>query len=104
MTFQQKPVFIDSRFDVFEHKGILGDYLKAMYLATPLEVFDQYRIDHVLVTESMPVAYLLKHTPGWTLIEKEKVGADTYVIFARTPGAVAGSTTRDAAREPESKK
>jgi len=103
MTFQQKPVFIDSRFDVFEHKGVLGDYLKAMYLATPLEVFDQYRIDHVLVTESMPVAYLLKHVPGWTLIKREKVGTDTYVTFARTPGAAAGSSTRDAVLEPENK-
>jgi hypothetical protein len=103
MTFQQKPPFIDSRFDVFEHHGVLGDYLKAMYLATPLEVFDQYRIDHVLVTESMPVAYLLKHVPGWTLIKREKVGDDTYVTFARTPGAAAGSFTQDAVLKLESK-
>ena len=102
MTFQSKPVFIDSRFDVFEHHGILADYLKTMYLVSPLEIFDQYRIDHVLVTENMPVSYLLKHTSGWTLIIREKIGDDTYVTFARTPGAPAGAVSRDA--EPAAQK
>ena len=93
MAFLSKPDFIDSRFDIFEHRGVLGDYLKAMYLISPLEVFDQYRIDHVLVTDAMPVAYLLKHTAGWTIVKREKTGEDFYVIFARTPGAPAGSST-----------
>jgi hypothetical protein len=95
MTFQQKPDFIDSRFDVFEHHGVLADYLKAMYLLSPLEVFDQYHIDHVLVTDSMPDAYLLKHTAGWTLIRREKTGDEMYVTYARTPGAPAGSVAPD---------
>ena len=103
MTFQKKPEFIDSRFDIFEHEGVLGDYLTTMYLANPLEVFDKYHIDHVLVVESMPVGYLLKHTPGWTLIKREKTGDDIYVTFARTPGVPAGSTLRDA-ELPEQKK
>lgn len=94
MTFQSKPEFIDSRFDVFEHHGVMGDYLSAMYLITPLEVFDKYHIDHVIVVDSMPVSYLLKRTAGWTLVKREKVG-ETYVTFARTPGAPAGSTGRD---------
>lgn len=104
MTFQSKPDFIDSRFDTFEHHGVLADYLKAMYLLSPLEVFDQYHIDHVLVTESMPVAYLLKHTAGWTIIKREKTGPDVYVTFARTPGAPAGSTSRDAELTPAESK
>ncbi len=62
MAFLSKPDFIDSRFDIFEHQGVLADYLKTMYLISPLEVFDKYHIDHVLVTDTMPVAYLLKHT------------------------------------------
>jgi hypothetical protein len=95
MTFQQKPDFIDSRFDVFEHHGVLADYLKAMYLLSPLEVFDRYHIDHVLVTDSMPDAYLLKHTAGWTLIRREKTGDEMYVTYARTPGAPAGSVAPD---------
>ena len=76
MTFESKPEFIDSRFDIFEHRGVLAAYLQAMYLVRPLELFDQYKIDHVLVTDKMPVGYLLKHTPGWTLIEQETTGKD----------------------------
>jgi hypothetical protein len=93
MTFERKPEFIDSRFDIFEHRGILAAYLQAMYLVRPLELFDQFKIDHVLVTETMPVGYLLKHTPGWTLIEQETTGKDNYVMYARTPGTPAGTTT-----------
>ncbi len=90
MTFQSKPDFIDSRFDIFEHRGVLAAYLQIMYLVRPLELFDQYKVDHVLVTDAMPVAYLLKHTPGWTQVEKETTGKDIYVMFARTPGTPAG--------------
>lgn len=96
MAFLSKPDFIDSRFDIFEHQGVLADYLKTMYLISPLEVFDKYRIDHVLVTDTMPVAYLLKHSAGWTIVKREKTGGDIYVTFARTPGAPAGSTTAGA--------
>ena len=95
MTFQSKPEFIDSRFDIFEHEGVLADYLRAMYLVSPLEVFDKYHVDHVLVIETMPIGYLLKHTPGWTLIRREKCDEGVYVTYARTPGAPAGSTSRD---------
>ena len=96
MTFQSKPVFIDSRFDIFEHEGVLADYLKAMYVVSPFEVFDKYNIDHVLVTDNMPDAYLLKHTAGWTIVRREKTGDDVYVMFARTPGAQAGSVAPNA--------
>jgi len=51
----------------------------------------------------MPVAYLLKHVPGWTVMKRERVGDDTYVTFARTPGAAAGSTSRDAAEAANKK-
>jgi hypothetical protein len=96
MTFQSKPEFIDSRFDIFEHEGVLADYLKAMYLASPFEVLDKHRIDHVLLTDTMPLSYLLKHSPGWTIIKRERVGQDVYVTFARSRGAPAGSIAPDA--------
>lgn len=99
MTFESKPEFIDSRFDIFEHEGVMVDYLKAMYLVTPLEVFDKYHIDHVLVIETAPVGYLLKHIPGWTLVRREKTEGGFYVTFAKTPGTPAGSTARDAKLE-----
>jgi hypothetical protein len=96
MTFKSKPDFLDTRLDTFEHHGVLAAYLQAMYVIRTLEVFDQYRVDHVLVTDEMPVAYLLKRTPGWTIIQQEKTGKDLYVMFARTPGAPAGSSLKDA--------
>jgi hypothetical protein len=96
MTFQSKPEFIDSRFDIFEHEGVLADYLNAMYLASPFEVLDKHRIDHVLLTDTMPLSYLLKHSPGWTIIKRERVGQDVYVTFARSRGAPAGSIAPDA--------
>ena len=96
MTFQSKPEFIDSRFDIFEHEGILADYLKAMYLVSSFEVLDNHRIDHLLLTDNMPLSYLLKHSPGWTIIKRERTHDDLYVMFARTPGAPAGSVSADA--------
>lgn len=96
MTFQNKPVFIDSRFDIFEHEGVLGDYLKGMYLVSSFEVLDKYHVDHLLLTDTMPLSYLLKHSPGWTIVKRERTREDLYVLFARTPGAPAGSVAPDA--------
>jgi len=96
MTFESKPVFLDSRLDIFEHEGVLADYLQAMYLVSPLEVFDKYHVDHVLVVEHMPDAYLLKRVPGWTLIKREKGEEGIYVTFARTPGVAAGTVSQNA--------
>jgi hypothetical protein len=96
MTFQSKPEFIDSRFDVFEHEGVLADYLKAMYLVSAFEVLDQHHVDHVLLTDTMPLTYLLKHSAGWTIVKRERTGDDVYVLFARTPGAPIGSVAPDA--------
>jgi hypothetical protein len=96
MTFQSKPEFIDSRFDIFEHEGVLADYLKAMYLVSPLEILDKHRIDHLVLVDTMPLSYLLKHSPGWTIIKRERTRDDLYVLFARTPGAPAGAVAADA--------
>ena len=84
MAFQSKPSFIDSRFDVFEHHGELQAYLGVMYVVKPLELLDQYRIDHVILVENMPASYLLAHTPGWKIIRHEDSFDGTYVTFAKT--------------------
>ena len=83
MAFESRPDFIDSRLDTFEHHGVLQNYMAAMNLVDPLEVLDHYNIDHVLVLEQQPIAYLLKHTPGWQLASQEKVGQETYVLYAQ---------------------
>ena len=83
MAFESRPNFIDSRLDTFEHHGVLQNYMAAMNLVDPLEVLDHYKIDHVLVLEQQPIAYLLKRTPGWQLASQEKVGQETYVLYAQ---------------------
>jgi hypothetical protein len=93
MAFQSKPSFIDSRFDTFEHHGVFQSYLRTVFVQAPLEVFDQYRIDHVILTENTPVAYLLARTPGWKAIKRESSADGFYVIYARNPASGAGTTT-----------
>lgn len=77
---RQIPVFVDSRVDIFDHRGIFGDYLDAMGVKRPLEVLDKYHIQYVLYGKDKPLAYLLLHTPGW------KVNYDdgTTVLLERT--------------------
>lgn len=87
MAFESKPAFIDSRLDTFEHHGVLQNYMAAMNLNDSLAVLDYYRIDHVLVLEPQPIAYLLKHTSGWQIARREQVGPQTFVLFARVPDA-----------------
>jgi hypothetical protein len=91
MAFQSKPSYIDSRFDTFEHHGEFADYLRVMYGFRALEIFDKHRIDHVIMQENVAPSYFLSHTPGWTVIKREKTADGDYLTFARTPGSVPGS-------------
>jgi hypothetical protein len=86
MDFNSKPTFFDSRVDTFEHHGVLRDFLAIMRIQEPLKLLDRYRIDHVLVQANMPLSYLLERTPGWRIEKREGTGADTYELFAKTPG------------------
>ena len=90
MAFQSRPNFIDSRFDTFEHHGVLQDYLSIMSMNNSLALLGKYGIDHVLVREYQPLAYLLQNTPGWRLEKREKAWDGSYVLYARIPGAEAG--------------
>jgi len=89
MAFESKSTFIDSRYDIFEHRGIMLDYLKAVSSIDTLEILDHYRIDHVIIPEPTPLAYLLQHTPGWQIVSTEKLPGGAYVTFARDPVPVA---------------
>ncbi|HWE87594.1 MAG TPA: hypothetical protein VG267_21810 [Terracidiphilus sp.] len=84
MAFQSKPSFIDTRFDIFEHRGIMLDYFKVMYLVDPLKTLDRYGIDHVLVRGATPLGYVLLHTLDWQVIHSEQVQDGTYLTFAKT--------------------
>lgn len=85
MAFQSKPSYIDSRFDTFEHHGEFANYLRVMYGIKTFEVFDNYRIDHVLMQDNVAPSYALSRTPGWTVIKREKTADGVYLTFARTP-------------------
>ncbi|HEU5350745.1 MAG TPA: hypothetical protein VFU55_04055 [Terracidiphilus sp.] len=88
MDFDSKPIFIDSRFDIFDHQGVLHDYLATEGIGeAPLKMLDKYRIDHALLTKGMGLAYVLEHAPGWRLDSSETCGNTVYLLFARTSAA-----------------
>ncbi|MDE3061938.1 MAG: hypothetical protein KGJ51_02650 [Acidobacteriota bacterium] len=87
MDFEGKPTFLDSRFDTFEHHGVLKDFLDIVYSRAPLQLFDKYKIDHVLLWQTQPLAYWLSHTPGWKLARTEGTGDNTFVLFERAAPA-----------------
>jgi hypothetical protein len=87
MDFNFKSSFVDTRWDIFEERGQLKDYLDIMRIKEPLMLLDKNRIDHVLIPDGWPLAFLLKHTPGWRVERCEGTGDAAVVLFARTPGA-----------------
>ena len=76
---RQIPVFVDSRVDIFDHHGIFGDFLDTMGVKRPMEVLDKYHIKYVLYRRNEPLAYLLLHSPGWSV----KYDDGTTVLFER---------------------
>jgi hypothetical protein len=67
------PVFIDSRTDIFEHYGVLADYVHAVTLTDTLQVFDKYHIHYVFLPKDDPAIYLLKRAPGWKVNYEDAV-------------------------------
>lgn len=62
----QVPTFADTRLDVFVHRGIMRDYLRATNLNDTFPVLDQYEIRYVMLPKNAPMAYLLAHNAAWT--------------------------------------
>lgn len=90
MDFQGKSTFIDTRFDSFEHTSVMGDYDAIMQGVNALELLDQSHVDHALLKGDLPLAYLLRHSPGWQEIRHETAWQGEYVLFARQPAASGG--------------
>ena len=67
------PVFLDSRTDIFEHHGVLLDYLKATSLNDSFAILDRYRIGCVLLNPSSELIYLLRHSPRWKVQHEDSV-------------------------------
>jgi hypothetical protein len=78
---RQRPVFVDSRVDIFEYSGIFADYLDIMGLKNSLELLRKHHIQYVFFSREKPLTYLLRNSPGWTVIYQDNVA----VLFERTP-------------------
>jgi hypothetical protein len=71
--------FVDGRVDMFGEA-----YMRAYYRAIDAkpgwkELFDQYRIDLVMINSTRPLAYWLEHDPDWRLLYRD----ETAVVFVR---------------------
>lgn len=84
MAWQQRSSFIDSRFDSFEHAGVMQDYGLIVQGHNAFELMDKYHIDHALLKDDLAITYLLEHTPGWQIVQRQKAWEGEYLLFART--------------------
>lgn len=91
MDFNSKPTFVDTRWDNFEHHGVMRDFVDIVRLRDTLNLMDKYRVDHVLFRQQEPLAYLLERTQGWKVVAKEGSGDNEYELFARVPATEDGS-------------
>jgi hypothetical protein len=73
-------VFLDSRVDIFEYSGVLGDYLDLLSLKDPKVVLDKYKVDSVLFPVGEPLTYVLQHDPEWRVVYKD----DLSVVLERS--------------------
>ena len=75
------PVFIDSRADVYEWSGMLGEFGNWATLRTdPRVLLEKYKIGFCILGRQSPMAYVLPLMPGWKLVYSDPIA----VIFART--------------------
>ena len=84
MDFCVRPTFIDTRWDTFEHHGVMDDYLDIFRIQNPTGVLDKYQIDHVLIRKNEPLAYVLERTTGWTVVRTEATSGSTYELLAKS--------------------
>jgi hypothetical protein len=76
----QVPMFIDSRGDIFEYKGVLKDYLDAVRLSQSEEILDRYKVSYILFSADAPLAYLLSKSSQWERV----YGDEQAVIYGRS--------------------
>ncbi len=62
----ERKVFIDGRADIYEHGGVLPDYLKIVRLEPDaFALLHKYRIEACLIERKAPLATVLAALPGW---------------------------------------
>lgn len=85
MDFEKKPTFVDTRWDTFEHHGILKDYLTVLRERDSVKILDKHQIDHVLMHYDQPFIYLLERSPEWRVVRTEGIGPNKYELLERIP-------------------
>jgi hypothetical protein len=83
MAFQHKPSFMDSRFDSFEHLGVMAEYRSIFEAHNAPALMAKYGVDHALVKDDTPIGDLLVHTPGWRVDMAEKAWEGNYLLLER---------------------
>ena len=77
----QNKVFIDGRAELYEHAGVLGDYLKIAGLApNALILLRAYNVQSCLIGRNEPLATLLTASSQWQKIYAD----DMSVLFVRS--------------------
>jgi len=77
----QAPTFIDSRSDIFEHKGVLKDYWGIAGLSDSQEILDRYQVTYLLYPPDTALSYLLSKSPQW-----ERIYGDQQAVIYRRAG------------------
>jgi hypothetical protein len=75
------PVFIDSRVDIFEYRGVVKDYLDFSNITNTFEILDKYDIRYALLRTNGAQSYLLQRAPQWQTVYSDNIAT----IFARRP-------------------
>jgi hypothetical protein len=79
-----QAVFIDGRGDLYEHSGVLADYLEAASgQVDALRILASHNISSCLINRSSALAGLLVKSPGWKLVYSDGLAE----IFDRTDRA-----------------
>jgi hypothetical protein len=78
----EHKVFIDGRADVYAWTGVFADYgAWATLREDPNRLLDHYQIDWCLLSQSAPLARVMRYLPGWS----RRYSDSQAVIFTRDP-------------------
>jgi hypothetical protein len=90
----EHKVFIDGRGELYEHGGLLNDYLHiSMLKPGALAVLQSYGVRSVLIERSEALATMLDNAPGWHRIYTD----DLSVLYVRDGYSPSSVSRNDAA-------
>jgi hypothetical protein len=80
LVWAGQKVFIDGRGDLYEHGGVLSDYIQIVRLKpAALGILRNYGVQSCLIERDAPLATLLKVSPEW----RQAYSDNTSVLFVR---------------------